>query len=83
MKSVIVLGNGFDIDLGLKTSFSEFINSYEFRSLSDIPLIVYIRKNLKTNLYGVILRELLEFSCHHLLKIQIRLILTLHGNLLQ
>lgn len=47
MKSVIVLGNGFDIDLGLKTSFSEFINSYEFRSLSDIPLIVYIRKKFE------------------------------------
>lgn len=50
MKFVIIIGNGFDIDLGLKTSFSEFINSYEFKTLADIPLIKYIRKKHDDNL---------------------------------
>lgn len=39
MDNVIVLGNGFDIDLGLKNTFKAFIESFEFRSIADIPLI--------------------------------------------
>lgn len=30
MDNVIVLGNGFDIDLGLKTSFKRFVESFDF-----------------------------------------------------
>lgn len=39
MDNVIVLGNGFDIDLGLKNTFKAFRESFEFRSIADIPLI--------------------------------------------
>ena len=38
MDNVIVLGNGFNIDLGLKTTFKAFRESFEFRSIADIPL---------------------------------------------
>lgn len=37
MKFILILGNGFDLDLGLKSSFSSFINSYEFKTIADIP----------------------------------------------
>ena len=38
MDNVMVLGNGFNIDLGLKTTFKAFRESFEFRSIADIPL---------------------------------------------
>ena len=63
MDNVIVLGNGLNIDLGLKTTFKAFRESFEFRSIADIPLIKKIRDNqwsqsmefmqMLTILYGV------------------------------
>ena len=32
-RNLIILGNGFDLDLGLDTSFASFVKSYEFRQL--------------------------------------------------
>ena len=42
MDNVIVLGNGFDIDLGLKTTFKAFRESFEFVSVS--AMLVYTRQ---------------------------------------
>lgn len=39
MKNLFILGNGFDIDLGLNTTFKAFRESFEFQSIADIPLI--------------------------------------------
>ena len=60
---ILVIGNGFDLDLGLKTSFKNFINSYDFVSIADIPLVVRIRENkddaLWCDIEGVIRKSLL------------------------
>lgn len=62
MDNLMVLENGFDIDLGLNTTFKAFRESFEFRSIEDIQLIKKIRDN-QWNSYrclqlymGVILR---------------------------
>ena len=34
-KLVLVIGNGFDLDLGLPTSYSDFLNSLDFKLLLD------------------------------------------------
>lgn len=34
-KAIIILGNGFDLDLGLKTSYSEFAGSLQWKELMD------------------------------------------------
>lgn len=36
MKNLFILGNGFDIDLGLNTTFKAFRESYEFQSIANI-----------------------------------------------
>lgn len=33
---ILIIGNGFDINLGLKTSYSDFVNSKEFKSILNI-----------------------------------------------
>lgn len=33
MKTVVILGNGFDLDLGLKTSYRDFVTSQECKKL--------------------------------------------------
>ena len=35
MSTLFILGNGFDIDLGFNTSFSDYMESDEFRELKD------------------------------------------------
>lgn len=45
MDNLMVLENGFDIDLGLNTTFKAFRESFEFRSIADIQLIKKIRDN--------------------------------------
>ena len=65
MDNVIVLGNGFDIDLGLKTSFKRFVESFEFLSISDIPLIKKIKERSVENWYdleGLLRNELIAYS---------------------
>lgn len=34
-KCVLILGNGFDLDLGLKTSYSDFMDSDDFKAIVD------------------------------------------------
>lgn len=34
-KGVLILGNGFDLDLGLKTSYSNFMDSDDFKAIVD------------------------------------------------
>ena len=62
MDNMIVLGNGFDIDLGLKTSFKRFVESFEFLSIPDIPLIKKIKERSVENWYdleGLLRNELI------------------------
>ena len=62
MRNLIVLGNGFDIDLGLKTTFKAFRESFEFCSIADIPLIKKIRDNQWNDIEGTLREELIEYS---------------------
>lgn len=47
MRTIVIIGNGFDIDLGLKTSFKDFIGSPHFTKQSFTPLMNKIRNNYK------------------------------------
>lgn len=62
-KIIFVIGNGFDIDLGLNTSFKSFIDSNDFISIADIPIIVKIRENkddaLWCDIEGIIRKSLI------------------------
>lgn len=45
METIVILGNGFDIDLGLDTTFKSFIKSTHFVKCSFTPLMNDILKN--------------------------------------
>ncbi|MBI4947821.1 MAG: hypothetical protein HY840_15635 [Bacteroidetes bacterium] len=40
---IIIIGNGFDLNLGLKTAYSDFTNSYYFASLINNNFCNYLR----------------------------------------
>lgn len=44
MHTILILGNGFDLSLGLKTSYSNFIASDQFRSCQDNFFAQHIEK---------------------------------------
>ena len=50
---VIIIGNGFDLDLGLKTSFKDFFNSddspFDKSTTSESPLAHFINKQVNIN----------------------------------
>ena len=47
-KRLLILGNGFDLDLGLKTKFSDFATSDSWEFLyDDAPLIKFLNDNAK------------------------------------
>lgn len=43
-KVVLILGNGFDIDLGLRSKYTDFINEKEWQNLCDTLLIKFSEK---------------------------------------
>lgn len=49
MKTIVILGNGFDIDLGLNTKFETFISSTHFIKHSFTPLMNDIRRNYRND----------------------------------
>ena len=53
---VLVLGNGFDIDLGLKTKYRDFADS-EFWPFNDDSGILHPENNRATNLLRDVLNE--------------------------
>lgn len=42
--NVIILGNGFDLNLGLETAYSDFIESKYFKDKLDVPLFSYLNQ---------------------------------------
>ena len=65
MKNLIILGNGFDIDLGLNTSFKAFVESIDFLSIPDLPLIKKIKEKEMDNWYDLerqLRNELVAYS---------------------
>ena len=62
MKNLFILGNGFDIDLGLNTTFKAFRESFEFQSIADIPLIKKIKDYQWNDIEGKLREELIAYS---------------------
>lgn len=59
---ILVVGNGFDLNLGLKTSYSDFLNSTEFKSLKNNFLAEYLEKKLRVLKWVDIEKELYKYS---------------------
>jgi len=61
---IIIIGNGFDLSLGLKTSYKDFIKSDYFTSLrnQDNSLAIYLNKKQEINNWVDIEKELTEYS---------------------
>ena len=62
--NLIILGNGFDLDLGLDTSFASFVKSYEFQLLPHISFVCDLKENNWSDVEGCIRNSLLEYSQH-------------------
>lgn len=64
--TVVVLGNGFDIDLGLQTSFRDYLGSYLFYETPNAHSILVMRRlNMKDNTWsdieGFFRHKLIEY----------------------
>ena len=65
MKKVLILGNGFDLNLGLKTSYSDFVKSEHFEKIvrhKDNYLINRIYTNFRLNKWIDLEEELKRFA---------------------
>jgi len=51
-KGVLILGNGFDLDLGLKTSYADFMNSDDFKAIVDNNYFARYLQERRTELGG-------------------------------
>lgn len=62
-QSALIIGNGFDLSLGLSTSYMDFVNSDEFQILLNMQnqLAIYLKVNAE-------LQNCFVFSmlCHHI-----------------
>lgn len=63
-KVVMIIGNGFDLNLGLETSYNSFINSKEFKELTDkgSKLANYLLNKSELKHWIDIENELKEYS---------------------
>lgn len=61
---IIVIGNGFDLSLGLKTSYKDFIQSENFNLLveKENTLALYLDKKKEINNWVDIEKELTNYS---------------------
>ena len=61
---IIIIGNGFDLSLGLKTSYQDFIKSDYFISLvnENNTLAIYLNEKQEINNWVDIEKELTEYS---------------------
>lgn len=62
-KSVLIVGNGFDLNIGYKTSYSNYLDSSYFKDLlSDNLLAQYLDKCLRESKWVDIEKELYKYS---------------------
>lgn len=61
-KTVLVIGNGFDLNLGLKTSYDDFMNSEEFSRIKDSSLVTYLKKKKGRGFWVDIENEMSSYS---------------------
>lgn len=58
-QSALIIGNGFDLSLGLSTSYMDFVNSDEFQILLNMQnqLAIYLKVNAELQFWFVINME--------------------------
>ena len=61
-RTVFVVGNGFDLNLGLKTSYKDFMESHWFSDIKNNSLVDYLRERQSLNLWIDIENELSAYS---------------------
>lgn len=69
LANTIILGNGFDLDLGLKTSYRDFLKSNQFRTLLDencgmdidMNIFQFIKDQSQLETWGGVEASLLDF----------------------
>lgn len=63
-KKIIIIGNGFDLNLGLKTSYNDFIKSNYFESLleEDNSLAWHLSDQTQLNNWVDIENEITNYS---------------------
>lgn len=61
-KNVLVIGNGFDLNLGLNTSYSSFLKSSQFKSLINNHLAIFLRECQRKSRWIDIEKELYNYS---------------------
>lgn len=69
-KTIVILGNGFDLDLGLHTSYGDFVKSPQWtglmegngRSLDDNWLLGYLQRKVGVNQWVDLESALLEYA---------------------
>lgn len=51
-QSALIIGNGFDLSLGLSTSYMDFVNSDEFQILLNMQnqLAIYLKVNAELSI---------------------------------
>jgi hypothetical protein len=59
---LLIIGNGFDLNLGLRTGYKDFILSSEFLSIKDNSLCNYLSNKFELNNWIDIERELKAYS---------------------
>lgn len=61
---ILIIGNGFDLNLGLKTSYKDFLESEEFRTLvtKENNMALYFKEKQELNNWVDIEREITNFS---------------------
>ena len=54
-QSALIIGNGFDLSLGLSTSYMDFVNSDEFQILLNMQnqLAIYLKVNAELQNHSV------------------------------
>lgn len=61
---ILIIGNGFDLNLGLKTGYKDFITSKYFKTLvkNRNPIAEYFNEKNELNNWVDIEKELTEYS---------------------
>lgn len=69
INTTLIIGNGFDLSLGMKTSYKSFYEYLEERSFFDkykeLPLIEYIHNSIKRDLWYDFESIIKEFATQH------------------
>ncbi len=67
--NVLIVGNGFDLNLGFKTSYSNYLDSETFKSIRNNDLAEHLEARSKITRWVDIEKELYQYSIHLFYKV--------------